>query len=69
MDLDYASRREWLETNGIGGYASSTLAGLNTRRYHGLLVAATSCPMSCPHGRPIALHYPMRDILKTFHRI
>ena len=32
-------------------------------------LAATSCPMSCPHGRPIALHYPMREILKAFHRI
>jgi DNA mismatch repair protein MutL len=32
-------------------------------------LSATSCPMSCPHGRPIALHYPMRDILKAFHRI
>ncbi|MCU1339383.1 MAG: mismatch repair protein MutL [Bryobacterales bacterium] len=32
-------------------------------------LAATSCPMSCPHGRPIALRYPTRDILKSFHRI
>jgi predicted glycogen debranching enzyme len=40
-DLDVASRREWLETNGLGGFASSTITGLNTRRYHGLLVAAT----------------------------
>jgi DNA mismatch repair protein MutL len=32
-------------------------------------LAATDCPMSCPHGRPIALHYSTRDILKTFHRI
>ena len=32
-------------------------------------LASTSCPMSCPHGRPIALHYPMREILKAFHRI
>ena len=32
-------------------------------------LAATACPMSCPHGRPIALHYPMREILKAFHRI
>src|ERR1700722_138829 len=29
---------EWLETNGLGGYASSTTIGMNTRRYHGLLV-------------------------------
>ena len=32
-------------------------------------LAATSCPMSCPHGRPIALRYTTRDILKSFHRI
>jgi DNA mismatch repair protein MutL len=32
-------------------------------------LAATECPMSCPHGRPIALRYSMRDILKSFHRI
>jgi len=30
---------------------------------------ATDCPMSCPHGRPIALQYSMREILKAFHRI
>ena len=43
-DLDAALGREWLETNGLGGYASSTITGLNTRRYHGLLVAATHPP-------------------------
>jgi DNA mismatch repair protein MutL len=32
-------------------------------------LAATSCPMSCPHGRPIALRYATREILKSFHRI
>ena len=35
---------EWLETNGLGGWASSTVLGCNTRRYHGLLVAATKPP-------------------------
>jgi predicted glycogen debranching enzyme len=40
-----APEREWLETNGVGGYASSTIIGLNTRRYHGLLVAATKPPL------------------------
>ncbi len=50
-NLDIASRREWLETNGIGGFASSTLPGLNTRRYHGLLVAATKPPV----GRMVLL--------------
>jgi glycogen debranching enzyme len=42
--LDAATRREWLETNGLGGYASSTIACLNSRRYHGLLVAAVVPP-------------------------
>jgi predicted glycogen debranching enzyme len=40
-----------LETNGLGGFASSTVAGLNTRRYHGLLVAATQPPV----GRMVLL--------------
>jgi len=44
-DLESALRREWLETNGLGGFASSTIIGLNTRRYHGLLVAATKPPV------------------------
>src|SRR5881392_3533705 len=43
-DVDAAGHREWLETNGIGGFASSTITGLNTRRYHGLLVAALKPP-------------------------
>src|SRR6266851_3309042 len=44
-NLDAALRREWLETNGLGGFAGSTIVGLNTRRYHGLLVAATKPPV------------------------
>lgn len=43
-NLDAAETREWLVTNGIGGYASGTIAGLLTRRYHGLLVAALKPP-------------------------
>lgn len=38
-------RREWLLTNGLGGYACGTVADVNTRRYHGTLVAATSPPL------------------------
>src|SRR5215471_18970462 len=44
-DLSVAVTREWLETNGIGGFSSSTVIGLNTRRYHGLLTAATKPPV------------------------
>ena len=40
-----SSEREWLVTNGIGGFASGTIAGLLTRRYHGLLVAALKPPL------------------------
>lgn len=43
-DLEASQGREWIVTNGIGGYASSTVTGVNTRRYHGLLVAATHPP-------------------------
>jgi len=43
--LDVASDREWLVTNGIGGFASGTVAGVITRRYHGLLVAALKPPL------------------------
>jgi predicted glycogen debranching enzyme len=38
------SEKEWLVTNGLGGYASSTISGANTRRYHGLLVASMRPP-------------------------
>lgn len=51
IPFETGCRREWLETNGIGGYASSTIIGLNTRRYHGLLVAATKPPV----GRMVLL--------------
>ncbi|WP_414575367.1 amylo-alpha-1,6-glucosidase [Anabaena sp. CCY 9402-a] len=50
-NLDTAESREWLVTNGIGGYASGTVAGLLTRRYHGLLVAALQPPL----GRTLLL--------------
>src|SRR6202011_3478741 len=57
-DMEAALEREWLETNGLGGFASSTIIGLNTRRYHGLLVAATKPPV----GR-VALLSKLEEIL------
>ena len=45
--------REWLVTNGLGGYASGTIAGVATRRYHGLLVAALPAPL----GRTVMLNH------------
>ncbi len=44
-DFDSASRREWLVTNGLGGWASGTVSGANTRRYHGLFVPALQPPL------------------------
>jgi len=44
-ELQIAEAREWLVTNGLGGYASGTVAGTTTRRYHGLLVAALQPPV------------------------
>ena len=49
--LAIASHREWLVTNGIGGFAMGTIAGVLTRRYHGLLVAALQPPL----GRTLLL--------------
>jgi predicted glycogen debranching enzyme len=50
-DFARSSRYEWLETNGLGGWASSTVSSAHTRRYHGLLVAATEPPV----GRKVLL--------------
>jgi len=50
-DLGAALDCEWLETNGLGGFASSTVVCLNTRRYYGLLIAATRPPV----GRMVLL--------------
>ena len=50
-DRDRPQAMEWLVTNGLGGYASGTVAGMNTRRYHGLLVAS----MAPPLGRLVLL--------------
>ena len=43
-NYERAIQDEWLETNGLGGWSSSSVIGCNTRRYHGLLVAATVPP-------------------------
>jgi predicted glycogen debranching enzyme len=44
VDLNRASSREWIEPDGLGGFASGTVSGVRTRRYHGLLLAATTPP-------------------------
>src|SRR5437588_3009554 len=45
LELDQLIEREWLVANGIGSFACSTVTTLNTRRYHGLLVAAMTPPV------------------------
>ena len=44
-DFDAATSREWLVTNGIGGYGCGTISGAATRRYHGLLTSALEPPL------------------------
>ncbi|MBA3231522.1 MAG: glycogen debranching enzyme family protein [Acidobacteria bacterium] len=51
-------RREWLVTNGLGGFAAGTVAGVVTRRYHGLLVAALPAPL----GRTIMLNHLLERV-------
>src|SRR5947207_15992448 len=48
-DLGAAEQREWLVTNGLGGFASGTVAASSTRRYHGLLIAALDPPAVRTH--------------------
>ncbi len=57
--------REWLVTNGLGGYASGTLAGACTRRYHGLLIAAMPAPM----GRVVMFNHLLEEIRLTGGRV
>ena len=52
-DVSGHAAREWLVTNGLGGYASGTISGIVTRRYHGLLVSALPAPI----GRMVMLSH------------
>ena len=45
QDLNKSKRLEWIITNGLGGYSSSTITGMNTRKYHGLLVTSDKPPL------------------------
>lgn len=54
-------RREWLLTNGLGGYASGTICGIVSRRYHGLLVAA----LPAPFGRIVMLNHLAENLRLT----
>src|ERR671918_417272 len=50
--------REWLVTNGLGGYACGTVSGVSTRRYHGLLVAALPAPV----GRTMMFNHLLEQL-------
>ena len=65
VDLAAAEQREWLVTNGIGGYASGTVAGLPTRGYHGLLVAALDPPV----GRTVKLVTVLESVTVSGHTV
>jgi len=70
-DLAAAESREWLVTNGIGGYASGTIAGSQTRRYHGLLVAALQPPVGRTQlvsAIDETVHYAGADFSLATHR-
>jgi len=57
-DSGVMPRREWLVTNGLGGYASGTVAGVVTRRYHALLVASLPAPL----GRYVMLNHLLERV-------
>jgi predicted glycogen debranching enzyme len=57
--FDDAIGKEWMVTNGVGGYAASTVLGVNTRKYHGLLVAA----LHPPGDRTVCLAKLDEDVL------
>jgi len=70
-NLVTAESREWLVTNGIGGFASGTIAGSQTRRYHGLLVAALQPPVGRTQFVSTideVVHYAGEDFSLATHR-
>jgi predicted glycogen debranching enzyme len=62
---DRGRRREWLVTNGLGGYASGTIAGVLTRRYHGVLVASLPAPL----GRMVMLSHLLERVRLPDRRV
>ncbi len=69
--LSLADLRRWMAATVACHAAIKINTPLEPEKMRWLLntLAKTDCPMACPHGRPIALKYGMRDILKAFHRI
>jgi len=64
-DLAHTTSREWLESNGLGGWSSSTISGAHTRRYHGLLVVATDPPV----GRVVLLSHLDESLVFDHNRL
>ena len=62
---DPMPRREWLVTNGLGGYASGTVAGVVTRRYHGVLVTSLPAPL----GRMVMLNHLLERVRLADRRV
>jgi predicted glycogen debranching enzyme len=62
---DPQPRREWLVTNGLGGYSSGTVAGVVTRRYHGLLVASLPAPL----GRMVMVNHLLERVRLPDRRV
>jgi predicted glycogen debranching enzyme len=62
---DPMPRREWLVTNGLGGYASGTVAGVVTRRYHGVLIASLPAPL----GRMVMLNHLLERVRLKDRRV
>ncbi|OAI42188.1 hypothetical protein AYO40_06685 [Planctomycetaceae bacterium SCGC AG-212-D15] len=58
LSAQHGLEREWLVTNGLGGYACGTLAGVPTRRYHGLLIVALPPPL----GRMVMLNHLLETV-------
>src|SRR5437762_8364321 len=68
MSRELLLDREWLVTNGLGGYASGTVSGAITRRYHGLLIAALPNPLGRTmmlNGLSERLRLPDRSVVYT----
>src|SRR3954471_11704074 len=62
---DPPPRREWLVTNGLGGYASGTVAGVVTRRYQGLLISSLPAPL----GRVVMLSHLLERVRLPDHSV
>src|SRR5512140_795393 len=68
MSREVLLNREWIVTNGLGGYASGTVSGAITRRYHGLLIAALPNPLGRTmmlNGLSERLRLPDRHVVYT----